>query len=986
MSKYSGKEIAIVGMSGRFNSLETPGKLWDVIVENRDITQVKEPDENGFIAYNRMVHGKAFFDYAFFGYTQSEAAEMDPQTRLLHEEVWKALEDACISPLKNDKRIGLFASISDNLNWRLMQQYNELKLGRASLVNSTISDGNFAGTLIAYKLNLKGPVVNVNTACSSSLVSVHLACRSLLMRECNVAVAAAMCAPASKTNGHKYQEGGILSADGYCRAFDETASGTVPGEGGGGVALKRLEDALEDEDHIYAIIKGSAVANDGNDKVGYIAPSVKGQVRCINAALKFSEVKSPTIDFIETHGTGTSLGDNVEFEALRNTYGKANTGIILGALKPTIGHLDTAAGIVGLIKSSLALKHKIIPPTLHFNNLHPELKAMGASFELTTEAKIWEKKEGPRRAAVSSFGIGGTNAHVILEESPSKLRKNVGDEEQLFIFSAKSREAHKRYEKTLRKVLQNSKASEFLDIAYTLSNSKSRFSRRGFLVGKPGDVNQWFSRLSEDASPKESLITFMFPGQGLQYENMTHSLYANSNFFKLEIDKALTLLDGEPNNAKFRNALFPVDQNDSIHNTEYTQPLLFIVEYALAKWMTHIGLKPNFLIGHSLGEYTAAAISGVLHFEDALTLVKKRAELMCSMKRGSMLAVNSSLGQFKSLTGPEVDIAAVNADDLIVISGEDEVISSWKNILKDAGIMGVPLRTTHAFHSSMMDGMLEEYKEVLKKVNFSAPSIPIISTVTGDLASSEELTSIDYWIKQLRDPVQLASAIKKTIEFNSTVFVEVGPGALISSMTKRAVDKGICIHTVQLLKGNTEDVSERSVLLKGLGVLWNLGFDIDLSNLFINTEAKKCSTPVYSFDQYEFRSEFDLRDISDEIRNDFAINSAPVSCEQVTDKNHELVDINSISPATEIESYVSKIWSELFEVEKIGLDDDFFELGGDSIKAIRFSNDVQINLGIQINIQTIFENRTVFSISKVIESLQVIKNEADTDKEREIII
>ncbi len=976
MKKYSGKEIAIVGISGRFNSLESPESLWRVLVEKEQVMQVQNPNEDGFISHNGTVEGKSKFDPTFFGYTSTEASQMDPQIRMLHEEIWKALEDAGEPPLKSKKKIGLFASVSDNLNWRFLQQYKALQQGEPELVSSTIADGNFAGTLIAYKLNLKGPVINVNTACSSSLVNVHLATRSLLMRECNVAIAAGMCATSFVTKGYIYQEGGVLSKDGVCRAFDKDASGTVSGEGGGVVVLKRLNDAIKDKDRIYALIKGSAIVNDGHDKVGYLAPSVNGQVECIQSALKFSQVEPDTVSYIETHGTGTSLGDSVEFEALRKTYGTTNSACVLGALKTSIGHLDTAAGIAGLIKTTLALDKKIIPPTLHFNEMNPELEVLETAFEVTKEKRLWKDNVAPRRAGVSSFGIGGTNAHVILEEFTPDQRETFDRDEEIFLCSAKSETALRTYENEIHACVDKIDKQGYLDLAYTLATGKEKFGKRSFSVRSWSQGKKLFSGSFNHTLLNSSNVIFMFPGQGLQYANMAQGLYESSDFFKNEINKGLELLE-KGSVINYRGALFPLDDNQLINQTEFTQPLLFVLEYALAKWLMDLGITPDYMVGHSLGEYVAATLSGVFSFEEALQLIKARAELMCAMKPGSMMAVNCTFEHFNTLEGPEVDIAAINADDLIVISGEDANIDTWKAALRDAGVVAVKMETSHAFHSSMMDEAVRSFKQVLETVCFNESTIPIISSVTGEHVSQAELMSIDYWLKHMRNPVQFSKGIGTMLDSDQVVFIEIGPGSFLNSMVKKKSKKiGRKVEVIHLIKDKKDKNSERSVLLNAIGSIWKLGCDINFEKLFEKTNAQKCSAPLYTFDHYEFLAEFNIDELlsgtSDMV---LSLDQTPYLDTLQTKISRTSIDSNYIAPSTATEIRIAEFWSELFEMDKIGKTDNFFDLGGDSIKALRFSNNVRVQLGVELDTQIIYENPTVEVLAKAVDLLEELSTQ-----------
>lgn len=992
MKKYTGKEIAIIGISGRFIETESISDLWNNLINKKELIKVTKVDETGFFEYNKRIKDKTKFDPLFFGYTHSEASDMDPQIRILHEEVWKGLEDAGVLTSDITKKIGLYVSGSDNFNWRVFQTYKSLLSNHSDFVKDMLSDVNFSGTLISYKLNLNGPVMFTSTACSSSLTSIHLACRSLLMRECNVAISASVCATSSKTQGHKFEEGSILSNDGYCRAFDQKASGTINGEGAGVVILKRLDDAIRDKDNIYSIIKGSAINNDGDRKIGYIAPSISGQVDCIKSALSFSEVLPESISYIETHGTGTVLGDSVEFKALCEAYQEIKNPCVLGAIKTSIGHLDAAAGIAGLMKVTMALYKKQIPPTLHFITPNSDLKMEKTPFYLTSELKEWEQTENSRFAAISSFGVGGSNAHIILEEFINSAKQEYSKDDELLILSAKSESSLKGNALKLNEFLSTMEDNVcYGDIAYTLSNARHEFPIRTFKIGGKNIINEYqeFKTVYEGNKG----IVFMFSGQGMQYINMAKDLFNFSEYFRNELTSGLKILDNLFGHERSMEILFSENSINEINETKYTQPILFVLEYSLAKWMINLGVTPDNLIGHSIGEYVAATLSGVFNFEDALSLVVKRAELISNLPKGGMLAVSCSVDFLYTLEGPKIDIAAINDDANIVLSGTLSDIDYWSEILNNNNVVNIRLNVSHAFHSIMMEPVLNKYRDLLSQVIFFNPSIPVISCLTGNIANPKELMSVDYWIDHLRHTVKYSDGIKTLMKLNPQIFIEIGPGRFLGNIVKKISKRyNQPVEIIQIINDRKSIKSERYTYLFGLGKLWQSGVDIKWKEIYKTSNHKKISLPTYQFDEYHFLSEFEPSELMNNHEvgqlsqifspsNNFDINDLKLLDRPVLNNKY-------FEPITEEEKTIAEMWSELFGINKIGIKDDFFDLGGDSIKALMFSNKVSVTFNVDFKTQFVYENP---SIEKLAHALNIIKefsnfNNDDSKKTNEILI
>ncbi|MGL5794535.1 MAG: type I polyketide synthase, partial [Waterburya sp.] len=731
--------IAIIGMDGRFPGAKNIDEFWNNLKNGResiihltndqllnlgiDKTIVNDPN---YVKVGAFLEDIDLFDADFFGYNPKEAAAIDPQHRIFLECAYSALENAGYNPDKYAGKIGIFAGVGWNnyllFNLNPDEDFFQTALGYQTVIGN---EKDFLTTRISYLLNLKGISLDLQTACSTSLVATSMACQSLLTYQSDIALAGGISIASLKKTGYLYQEGGILSPDGHCRAFDAQAQGTVPGSGVGVVVLKRLEDAMADGDYIQAIIRGSAINNDGSGKIGYTAPSIDGQAEVIAEALALAEVEPETISYIETHGTGTALGDPIEIAALNQVFQvdtEQKKYCALGSVKTNIGHLDAAAGITGLIKTVLALKHQQIPPSLHFQQPNPKIDFANSPFYVNTELQEWKTPGYPRRAGVSSFGIGGTNAHVVLEEAPVGETGRRGDGEtgkksNLLVISAKTESALETATDNLVEHLNKYPELDLADVAYTLQVGRKEFAYRRMVVGKDiEDVaialqNRDPQRVLTHCTPKnQHSIVFMFPGQGSQYVNMGKELYDSEPVFREWIDRCSELLEPELG-LDLRSLLYPDNSEleiatNKLKQTEIAQPAIFTIEYALAQLWMSWGIKPQAAIGHSIGEYVAATIASVMSLEDALRLVARRGKLIQQMPTGSMLAVSLSETEIKELLNNELSLAAVNAPNLCVISGSDESITGINKELTEKGIECRHLHTSHAFHSSMMDSAI----------------------------------------------------------------------------------------------------------------------------------------------------------------------------------------------------------------------------------------------------------------------------------------
>ncbi len=873
--------IAIIGMSGRFPGAKNIDEFWRNLrdgVESISFFTDEELKAAGvdpallnnpnYVKAHGAVEGVELFDAAFFGVNPREAEIMDPQQRLFQECAWEALESAGYNPEKYEGAIGVYAGVGVAsyaivnvfANRDLMQFVGPLQ---ASIRNRT----DHLATQVSYKFNLRGPGVTVQTACSTSLVAVHLACQSLLNGECDMALAGGVTLAIPQQSGYLYQEGGILSPDGHCRTFDARARGTVPGSGVGIVVLKRLKDALADGDTIHAVIKGSAINNDGFMKVGYTAPSVDGQAEVIAEALAVAGVDPETISYIEAHGTATTLGDPIEIEALTRAFRYSTDKkafCAIGAVKSNIGHLDTAAGVAGLIKTVLALKHKQIPPSLHYERPNPQIDFDNSPFYVNTRLAEWKKGEMPRRAGVSSFGLGGTNAHVILEEAPQIEASSESRPWQLLLLSARTNSALEAATAQLAEYLKQHPETNLADVAYTLQVGRKAFGHRRAVVCQEGNAVTVLETLDPKLvytsvqEPKPRPVVFMFPGQGAQYVNMGLELYQLEPTFREQVDLCCEIL--KPHlGFDLRKVLYPSQEQieeaaEKLKQTYITQPALFVVEYALSKLWIEWGVRPAAMIGHSIGEYVAASLAGVFSLEDALALVAARGRLMQSLPGGAMLTVPLPEKEVRPLLNEQLSLAAINGPSMCVVAGPTEAIDELEHQLANKGLGCRRLHTSHAFHSQMMDPILEPFAEEVRKVQLSSPQIPYLSNVTGTWIRAEEAVDSDYWVQHLRQAVRFADGVEELVKEPDWLLLEVGPGRTLMTLTRwhprRA--RGQIVLTSLPHADESRQESDLAFLLAAAGRLWIAGVEIDWSGYYAHQRRHRIPLPTYPFERQRY--------------------------------------------------------------------------------------------------------------------------------------
>ncbi|WP_449417833.1 type I polyketide synthase [Phormidium nigroviride] len=893
MDKWEGESvlepIAIIGMAGRFPGAKNVDEFWMNLcngVESISLfsdgelmdegVEVSSLNDSNYVKAGFVLDDIEMFDAAFFGMLAKEAEITDPQHRLFLECAWEALENAGYDPEQYEGLAGVYAGANlstyllNNIlsNRDLLQSMGYLPLGIGN-------NQDFLATRISYKLNLKGPSINVNTACSTSLVAVHSACRGLLNYECDMALAGGVSIQIPQKQGYFYQESGIFSTDAHTRAFDAKAGGTTFGNGVGIVVLKRLEDALADGDRIYAVIKGSAINNDGSAKVSYTAPSVSGQAKVIAQAQAIARFAPETITYIETHGTGTSLGDPIEIRALQEVFEsqtKKKAFCAIGSVKTNVSHLNTAAGITGLIKTVLALKHQKIPASLHFEKPNPEIDFANSPFYVNTTLSEWKTDGIPRRAGVSSFGIGGTNAHVVLEEFPNlKVAENKGRKYQLLILSAKTSSALETATANLAAHLKQHPDLNLADVAYTLQVGRKVFDYRRILVCKNiDDAVQMLTLENDEKGNKNILISdishshheesgnrpvvFMFSGQGVQYANMARELYQTESTFTRAIDDCCKLLMPHLG-IDLRSVLYPNEGGEKeaaqqLKQTYITQPVLFIIEYALAQLWMSWGVLPEAAIGHSIGEYVAATLAGVFSLEDALILVATRGRLMQQLPAGAMLAVPLSEQEIE--LSEELSLAVINAPSLCVVSGSIKAVDELQNRLMELGLDCRRLHTSHAFHSDMMEPIIGPFITEVRKVKLKAPQIPFISNVTGTWITEMEATDPNYWGKHLRQTVRFADGIVELLKEPKRILLEVGPGRTLSTFARDCLEENTQTIVLSSLRHPKDSQSDIAFLLNALGRLWLAGVSVSWSEFYRHERRDRIPLPTYPFERKRY--------------------------------------------------------------------------------------------------------------------------------------
>lgn len=989
-TNYSGFEIAVIGLALKFPGAENKMQFWNNILHKERssseidaLQQVRQSlsDEQRkrYISSYCTIEHPDQFDSNFFNYPPVEAALMDPQSRMFHETVWKALEDANIINDLDKKVVGLFAGGSDNPYWKGYTLMNQNKNDIDSFSALQLGDIKFLNSLISYKLNLRGPVAYVDTACSTSLVAIHMASRSLLTGECEVAVAGGISFSSKEKEGYFYDESRIFSDDGNCRAFNSDSTGTMPGEGTGVVVLKRLQDAIKDGDYMYAIIKGSAVNNDGNRKVGYTAPSVDGQAECIRIAQKVARVKPGSLSYIETHGTGTKLGDPIELAALKNVFAnEENYSCALGAVKSNIGHLDVAAGVAGFIKTVLALNAKKLPPVVYSDK--SILNKAPAGFYLNEEARDWKQQEGqPLRAGVSSFGIGGTNAHVVLEEAPQRVSDTDSREFKLLTLSAKTKNSLHAQLGSLSEYLLSEEGVNLADLAYTYQTARKSFDyRRSIAYRDKDDLLAKLAQTEEKAIRcirDNPSVVFMFSGAGSQYSGMGRDLYQAEPLFRQTMDEGFALLK-KITGLDYADIIFPESGHHDINKMVHTQPMIFLFGYSLSRLIQSWGLNPDYMIGHSVGEYIAACLSGVMSFEDALCLVVKRGQLLSETESGLMISVPITEEEAQAYCTKDISIAAVNGPNQVVFSGSQNIMSELTARLEKEDISYVRLYASHAGHSSLVEAVLPAYRNELSGIRRSAPGIPFISNLTGHFIQDQEAVSEEYWLRHMRETVRFSNGINTLLALNKElIFVEIGGGHSLSTLLRQQKNaQGVL--ALNLVRHPNEKHHDGEYLISRLGHLWCHGLSIDWKAYYKNENRKKIPVPVYAFEKIRYRATVNpFRQLAGAGPDDYQ--QEEMVHDPIVKKDRPHLSADYVSPATDTEKKLAVIFEAFFNIEAIGMEDDFFELGGDSLKAMMILKKIAKEQEVQLPVKTFFEKRTIRLIASEVDDLKLLLTKKD---------
>lgn len=994
--------VAIIGMTGRFpmannidefwenlkNGIECIRRLSDEELSNAGVDAATLNDKN-YIRISTMIEGVDLFDAAFFGIAPRDAEIMDPQHRLFLEAAWEVLEHAGYDPGSHAGAIGVYAGVSrgsylsENVlgNPKVMQHCSPMQIMLGNMAD-------FLSTRVAYHLNLHGPALTVQSACSTSLVAVHLACQSLLNGECDMALAGGVCILDKEKPGYFHIEGGITSSDGHCRAFDAQASGTVAGSGLGIVLLKTLDKARADGDTIHAVIRGSALNNDGADKVGFMAPSISGQAAAISEALAVAGVAADSISYVEAHGTGTVLGDPIELKALHQAFRESTERkqfCAIGSVKTNIGHLDVAAGVTGLIKTVLALQHRQIPASLHYQRPNPHIDFENSPFYVNSKLAEWCSTDGPRRAGVSSFGIGGNNVHVIVEEAPLFDSTNWSRPCQLLALSARTPAALDAMAGNLKRFLISHPEINLADAAYTLHVGRRHFNHRRTLVcnsiedailGLEKNDFVGAQSVSTDQSAAAPVV-FMFPGQGAQYVNMAKELYESEVTFREEVNTCANLLQPLLG-FDLRDILFPAPEKAEhaaslLNMTENTQPALFVIEFALARQFNAWGITPAAMIGHSVGEYVAACLAGVFSLQDGLKLIVQRGKLIAGLPVGAMLGVQASERELQSLLEEDVWIAAVNAPSICSVSGTIDGIERLKRRLQDDDIGFQPLKTSHAFHSGMMDPALAEFAASFSGITLHPPSIPYLSNVTGNWIEASEATDPSYWVSHLRQPVRFADCIGKIAAMKTPLLLEVGPGHALSGLAKQQ-GKIVAFPT---LPHATSSASAVSTSLDALGKLWSCGTKVDWKQFYRQEKRKRIALPTYPFERQHYWLE----------RSKGYSFPQPASADNTRgsdNKNENQLSMSStiateyVAPRTALEQILADVWKNMLGIDNVGMHDNFFDLGGHSLlliqmipklrNAIRGAQNVAVSQDVllALNVQQIYQTPTIAALADFI--------------------
>jgi acyl transferase domain-containing protein len=986
--------VAIIGMAGRFPGARNVREFWQNLLAGKETVSFFEPgelepapsepagirDDPHYIRARGVVADAEKFDAAFFGINPREAELMDPQHRLFLETVWEAFEDAGYDPLAYTGPVGVFAGMANNSYFpAVIAPQRACDSPAAALQTMLGNEKDYLATRTSYKLNLRGPSLNIQTACSTSLVAVAQAYQALQGYQCDMAIAGGISVTSPQKRGYLYHEGAIVSPDGHCRPFDAQAGGTVFSNGTGVVLLKRLADAVADHDHIYAVIKGVGVNNDGSARVSFAAPSVDGQAEAIAMAQALAGVDADSISYVETHGTGTALGDPVEIAGLTQAFRlgtERNQFCAIGSVKSNIGHLDAAAGIAGLIKTSLALQNAKIPASLHYTRPNPKINFAETPFFVNEKLADWPAGEEPRRAGVSSFGSGGTNAHVVLEEAPEPQASGPARAEQLFVISARSQQALDHAGSNLATYLLASSGLNLADATFTLQTGRRHFPYRRATVASTaaeaaealisGDSKRVWSRKCEHA---DAPVVFLFPGQGAQQVNMARGLYENEPIFAAQVDECAEVLRPLMG-LDLRTLLYPQPGHEEVASrqlkeTFITQPALFVVEYALAQLWMQRGVAPKAMIGHSLGEYVAACLAGVFSRNDALRILSVRASMMQDLPAGAMLAVRLPEAEVILLLGERLSIAALNSPGMTVVSGPFDALDALAATLEEKKVMCRRLATSHAFHSAMLDPMLPGFAEVVRTVQKHPPQVPFVSSLTGTWITDEQATSPDYWVQQVRRAVRFSSGIAELLEDPANILVEVGPGQTLSTLARQHPAKQATQEIVASLKSEEnvkQDLRSQDIrsMLEAAGHIWTAGGNVNWAGFHGNEARNRVPLPTYPFERQRYWIDSLPAEVTPQVASANNGHKRATESEKETmtvpQTNHNTGDTLHAQQAAAL-AKLRALFSDIsgLPADQLIASAPFLEIGLDSLLLTQASTAIEKSFGVHVTFRQLLE-------------------------------
>ncbi len=977
--------IAVIGMAGRFPGARSVAEFWRnlradsesiVTLSDEDLSAAGVSDEalasRNYVKRAALMDGIEEFDAEFFGFTPQAARMMDPQHRLFLQSAWQAIEDAGLDPGAIEGSMGVFgtSSTSGYLLHNLISHVDANRvIGQGASFDmvslSLQNDKDHLATRVAHQLNLRGPALAVQTACSSSLLAVHLACASILNGECEMALAGGSSIRVPHHVGYWHEPGSMVSPSGHCRPFDARSDGTIFGSGVGVVLLKPLQDALEDGDRIRAVIRGSAVNNDGSTKMNYAAPNAAGQAEAIAEAHAVAEVDASTISYVESHGTGTPLGDPIEIEGLRQAFELSEDvrrwPCVVGSVKSNIGHLEVASGIASLIKTILCLENRGIPGTLHYTSPNPELHLERGPFEVRSGYQPWDT-DGVRRAGVSSFGVGGTNVHMVLEEAPAGPVGSPATGPQVLTMSARSAESLAEGRRALAAELSANDDLDLGDVACTLARrrpeqfrlvavARDRATAAAMLAAADDDTINDTVFVGESVAGTDRVV-LLFPGQGAQHVGMARGLYDTEPVFTEYFDRAAAGF-AEELGIDLRAEIFDGTARN-LERTDRAQPALFTVEYALAKTLESYGVRPAALAGHSIGEYAAATYAGVFDLETAVKAVSVRARLMHAAPRGVMVAVALSPEDIAEHLGDDVDLAAVNDPGGCVVAGSEQGIAAFTTRLADRGVAARRVRTSHAFHSRLMDPVVPEFTGALSRMSLREPHIPLLSNVSGTWLSPGEATKPATWSRQIRATVRFADELATVLADADRVVVEVGPGGTLTSSAARHPRWGSRHRAVRLMRHQAQNRDDHDTFLLGLGQLWAAGVDVDLpARRTTSARRRLVSLPGYPFARQRHWVEYNSAARTG--------HTGSGAAGQPAHNGHAAV--TQTGGRSPIETTLQRIWAQCLGIPSIDRTANFFELGGDSLIAISVAMTAG-NEGLDLTPQDLYENQTVAALAK----------------------